>query len=357
MNHTLRLILIAASILLISWIDYLTGTELSFSIFYLIPLSVLALQPGVSRETTIIFSFLAALLWFGVEMQTHQYSLVFYPIWNGAVRFLIFLGFALLLHSYREKEESLLVSNEELRKLNEEKNRFVGIAAHDLRSPLNGITGLSDILLNHNKDALPADQRRMLGMIKELSDNMLVLIKNLLDVSQIESGKIIMNMKEQNYVAYLEKHIALQRIIARKKNIRVTFEHPGDIVPAYFDEHHLSEVINNLLSNAIKYSPPDSQIQVRLTTRGNMLLTEVIDHGEGIREEEQEKLFNYFQKASSKTTAGEPSTGLGLAIARKIVAEHKGRIGVRSSFKEGSTFYYELPVKMEQANGADGVGV
>ena len=113
----------------------------------------------------------------------------------------------------------------------------------------------------------------------------------------------------------------------------------------HFDEHYLAEVLNNLLTNAIKFSQPKSKIIIRITITGlNKVKTEIIDEGIGIPKEEQIKLFNYFQTTSSQPTAGEKSTGLGLAIAKKIITEHEGTIGVESS-SNGSNFYYELNYK------------
>jgi signal transduction histidine kinase len=111
-----------------------------------------------------------------------------------------------------------------------------------------------------------------------------------------------------------------------------------------FDEHHLSEVLNNLITNAVKFSHPESEIVVKVSqTPEGMIKTEVIDTGEGIKKEEQAGLFRYFQRTSTRPTAGEKSTGLGLAIAKKIVLEHKGNIGLTSKRKKGSNFYFELP--------------
>ena len=105
-------------------------------------------------------------------------------------------------------------------------------------------------------------------------------------------------------------------------------------------------MVDNLLSNAIKYSNKNTEIVVRVSQdNGKQILTEVIDQGQGILAEEQQKLFNYFQTTSSRPTGGEQSTGLGLAIAKKIVVLHGGEIGLKSVPNEGSTFYFLLPVR------------
>ena len=135
-------------------------------------------------------------------------------------------------------------------------------------------------------------------------------------------------------------------LIAKKKNINIRLDTSEKEIFIPFDEHYLSEVINNLLTNAIKFSNPKSEIIIRVSkTKNNTVKTEVIDQGQGIPVSEQTKLFNYFQKTSVQPTNGESSTGLGLAIAKKIVNEHKGQIGVESKPTKGSNFHFELPLR------------
>ena len=116
-----------------------------------------------------------------------------------------------------------------------------------------------------------------------------------------------------------------------------------------FDDKYLGEVVDNLLTNAIKYSNPHSRIFVRVSvTPEDNIRTEIIDEGVGIPVAEQHKLFQYFQKTSTEPTGGEGSTGLGLAIAKKIVSIHEGHIGVKSEPGTGSEFYFELPRQVKK---------
>ena len=155
-----------------------------------------------------------------------------------------------------------------------------------------------------------------------------------------------MNLKNQDYLSFLQHQISVNRILAKHKEISISFHYPVVEIALLFDEHYLSEVVDNLLSNAIKYSNKNTEIVVRVSQdNGKQILTEVIDQGQGILAEEQQKLFNYFQTTSSRPTGGEQSTGLGLAIAKKIVVLHGGEIGLKSVPNEGSTFYFLLPVR------------
>ena len=186
----------------------------------------------------------------------------------------------------------------------------------------------------------------MLTYIKDLSNNALDLLKNLLDVSKIESGIITLSPQKSNYIDFITKYMYYNLLIARKKDINIKLETSEKELFITFDEHYLSEVINNLLTNAIKFSYKNSEIIIKISlTKNDTVKTEIIDQGQGIPIEEQNKLFNYFQKTSTQPTNGEASTGLGLAIAKKIIDKHGGQIGLISNIQKGSNFFFELPLK------------
>jgi signal transduction histidine kinase len=169
-----------------------------------------------------------------------------------------------------------------------------------------------------------------------------------LDVSKIESGKVELKITTQDYISFIKQQIFMNQLLAKNKNITIHLDSPTDNIISDFDKHYLSEVIDNLLSNAIKYSNNNSEIDVKISMPDNkQLLIEVIDKGIGIAEGEQKKLFNYFQTISTRPTAGEQSTGLGLAIAKQIIKLHNGEIGVKSIQNQGSNFYFSLPIKNE----------
>lgn len=334
------------SILIISGIgaiDYITGPELSISIFYLIPISFLASKEKVSMKMIGLISLFASATWFSIEFSSQAYSYVFFPIWNGFVRLSIFLLVGYLVYNYRLKANRLKETNIELERLNQEKNKFIGIAAHDLRSPLAGIHGLIEILLME-KSRLSEEQIEISDNIMRLSRNMLTLIQNLLSISSIESGILNVDLQTRNYLLFVEEQVFLYEIMAKKKNITISLKNDSPDIEAIFDPHYMTQALGNLLSNAIKYSPRNSTVTVRIHQTQQGIVTEVSDKGAGITKEDQTKLFNYFQTVSTKPTNGEASTGLGLAIAKKIIAVHNGTIGVRSTPGTGSCFYYTLPL-------------
>jgi signal transduction histidine kinase len=342
-NRLIVLLLSFILILVISVIDYITRVELTMSIFYLIPIVLHALYKGTNKLMVIINSFFAALVWATVVYQANFYSSNFYFIWNSCIVLAFFLLTGLLVFSSEKKNTQIKEMNTHLIQINEEKNKFIGIAAHDIRSHISSINSFSDLLLSDYSKHLTGDLNIIINIIKDTSDSTLELLTNLLNISAIESGRVILKPTFHDYIDFIKRNIFLIQIIADKKNIRITLETNESEIQLNYDEHYLSEVINNLLSNAIKFSNQNSEVTVKVSmTDRNSVLTEIIDRGKGIADDEQIKLFNYFQLTSTTPTAGEKSTGLGLAIAKKIVLEHGGKIGVNSTIGIGSNFYYEL---------------
>ncbi|WP_418262985.1 sensor histidine kinase [Flavobacterium faecale] len=339
----INIILATSSILTIGYIDLITGVEMAFSLFYILPIVLLALHPKVKSLEIIICALLAAISWSYCEYSNIKLSHIFFPIWNSLVRLTIYTTIGLLFFKFKEKDRRIRVANKKLEELNTEKNKFIGIAAHDLANPIGAIYSFTDLLIQSNADDINEEINEGLHIIKELSSNTLGVLKNLLNVSVIESGKIDLKIENHDYIDFIRKQVKFNQIVASKKNIEIVLDTEIEAFPYMFDNHYLSEVTGNLLSNAIKYSYNGSLIKVRIIMQNDFILTEVIDQGKGIPDQEQQKLFYYFQKTSTQPTEGESSTGLGLAIAKQIVDLHNGIIGMKSAPNEGSTFYFKLP--------------
>lgn len=231
--------------------------------------------------------------------------------------------------------------SKELADLNMQKNRFLGMAAHDLRNPLSSIRGFSEVLLEDDSD--DETRKEFLEIIHSASNSMLQLLNTLLDVSQIESGKFDINPVKGDFIELCKGRIQINSIIANKKGtkLELTFEK----IPEFkFDADRLAQVIDNFISNAIKYSPPESMVDIAVIGSNGYVRFEVRDRGPGIQADEKEKLFGEYQKLSNRPTSGESTTGLGLAITKKIVEAHKGDIGVEDRDGGGSVFYFTLLV-------------
>ena len=237
--------------------------------------------------------------------------------------------------------------NQKLKELNELKNKFLGIASHDLRNPVYLIQSFSQILLDSSFGNVNKKQKALLGKIFKSSEFMKALLDNLLDISKIETGKIYMERKEHDLNQIIQDQTELIKFQADKKNIAFHFN-LGKIPRLVVDKNAMIQVINNLIGNAIKYSPQDTQIYISTENRGNQVQLSIRDEGPGISNEEQPLLFEEFKTLSAKPTGGELSTGLGLAIVKKLVNLHEGEVGVYSHPGNGSTFYFNLPIKQPE---------
>lgn len=343
LNKPALLLISFLFLFLVGLIDYYTGSEISLLLFYLIPVFFLSLHKNSGKRIIVINSIIGGIIWFLSEFYTRQYTNDLIPVWNALVRLFIFLLFGLLLRLLNERFIKLEIANKQLEQLNLEKNKFIGIAAHDIKNPIGTIFSFSDLLLSDFSGKMNEEALEIVGYIKELSTNSLQILKNTLDVSKIESGIVDIKTKKQDYIEFISKQIFYFQLIANKKNIQIKFENSLDNYIYDFDENYIGEVVSNLITNAIKFSNKNSEIIVKVSlTDINKLKTEIIDFGKGIPETEHFKLFNYFQKTSTTPTAGEQSTGLGLAISKKIITEHKGVIDFTSEFNKGSNFYFEL---------------
>lgn len=231
--------------------------------------------------------------------------------------------------------------NKELRKLNMVKNKFMGIAAHDLRGPIGTIREFAKLIKEAPEDV--EGNKEPLDIIARLSNEMLTLIEDLLDVSVIESGKFDLRLETGNLSDLIDFRVMLQEKTAQSKNILLC-RNLANIPEIKFDADRISQVIDNLVSNAIKYSESGTKVQISCAKEDNTIVFAVQDEGRGIPVEDQKKLFGTFEKLSVRPTGDERSTGLGLAIVKKIVEAHKGQINVESEVGKGSTFAVLLPM-------------
>jgi signal transduction histidine kinase len=240
-------------------------------------------------------------------------------------------------------QRELARKNAELERLNEQKNELLGMAAHDLRNPLQSILSYSDFLLEDLSDELSEEHREFLSIIQSSTEFMATLVNDLLDVAKIESGKLQLNVEPTDLPPLVEQNVSLNRPLARNKDIALRAS-VDELPTMELDRAKMEQVLNNLISNAIKYSPSDTTVDVRLYREHGKAVLSVRDRGQGIPEDELDALFEPFATTSVQGTAGERSTGLGLVIAKRIVEGHGGEIEVESEVGEGSNFVVTLPV-------------
>lgn len=241
-------------------------------------------------------------------------------------------------------QRELIKRNIELEKLNDLKNEFIGMAAHDLRNPLQVIEGYSFLLLSKRFGELSDEQQQFISVIKRNSDFMLKLITDLLSISKIEAGKLTLEFAETDLIPLLQRTIELNRLLFEQKKIQIEFLADEGLPKVRVDATKVEQVLDNLISNAGKFSNPNSVVEVRARKNETEIVISVKDEGQGIPANELDRLFIPFEKVSVKGTAGEQSTGLGLVIVKRIVEGHRGKVLVESEVGVGSTFSFSLPI-------------
>lgn len=242
-----------------------------------------------------------------------------------------------------DSQARLLERNARLEQLNMQKNVWLGMAAHDMRNPLSIIIGYTQFLLQ-SPDEIDADANQLLSVVESSARFMLGMIEDLLDVSTLESGQLSLSLEEYDIGHLVAGAVSRNGPLARDKGTSLSLTSPAQPLRCRVDAPKLDQVLNNLLTNAIKYSPPNTSVQVHVREMEGRAIVRVTDQGPGIPQEEQSKLFQPFGRTSVRTTGGEKSTGLGLAIARRIVEGHAGSLGVDSEPGRGSTFWFSLPL-------------
>jgi two-component system sensor histidine kinase/response regulator len=237
----------------------------------------------------------------------------------------------------------LKLARERLREMNDEKNEFMGIAAHDLRNPLSAIKGYSEMVIEDAQDLKHRDLEEHGRKILEASSRMAEMVQNLLDANRIERGEMQVNPVSSDLASLVASVTETQRPRAAAKQQTIRLENTAGPANALIDPAVMVQVLENLISNAVKYSPPGKNIWVSLTADPDGMRCEVRDEGPGLNAEDQKKLFGKFARLSAKPTGGEHATGLGLSIVKRMVEAMHGRVWCESEPGNGASFNVEVP--------------
>ncbi|MEQ8190128.1 MAG: GAF domain-containing sensor histidine kinase [Candidatus Eremiobacterota bacterium] len=236
---------------------------------------------------------------------------------------------------------------QEIIELNEMKNKFLGIVAHDIRSPVLVVKNYLELFNLGFLGNITDEQGEILADIDKMCHTMLCLIDDLLDLSVIQSGKWKLRKKKTCISSYLTGWYSLNKVLGKAKNIEVSLEIGEDITDIFMDPNRINQVLTNLLTNAIKFSHSGTAIKIIAVHEDNHLKISVCDNGQGIPEEEMKYLFNELSRTSVLATEGEKCTGLGLSICKCIVNAHGGEISVKSKEGKGTVFTFTIPVNGE----------
>jgi len=234
--------------------------------------------------------------------------------------------------------------NRKLQELNEQKNKFLGIAAHDLRNPIAAIQACSNIILQTLDQGNREEIVQLLEIIRDKSHFAMDLIGDLLDIAKIESGRLELSLEEVDYEDFLQRSMNIAALFAKPRNIRMQLDIAGKLPVMKFDKNKIEQVLNNLLNNAIKFSGDNTTVRVEAKVEDGYMTTRVSDQGPGIPSDELGNIFKPFNRINARSRTGEKSSGLGLSIAKMIVESHHGKISVESELGKGSTFSFALPL-------------
>ncbi len=251
-----------------------------------------------------------------------------------------------------EQSDELTRLNEELAKANRLKSDFLANMSHELRTPLNSIIGFSDMLLTQEVGQLNGMQQDFLETVARNGRHLLQLISELLDLSKIEAGKLQLTPESLDLRDLLREAAESVRAQTEKRRHTLQVDTPAEplVVPA--DHVRVRQVLLNLLSNAIKFTPEGGQVRLLGREEDGGARIEVIDSGIGIALEDQSKLFKEFMQVDTSASRHYEGTGLGLALCKRLVELHGGRIGCESARGLGSTFWFTLPRESPTSGGA-----
>lgn len=241
--------------------------------------------------------------------------------------------------------KELRSSNVRLLQLDKAKDEFVGMASHQLRTPLTSVKGYISMVLEGDAGDITDTQRQFLDEAFASSERMVHLIEDFLNVSRIQNGKFVIDRHSTNLSKVVDQEIDGLQPSAVSRNLKFVYNAPKNFPMINIDEGKIRQVIMNFADNALYYSHEDTEIAVNLSIKGDEVLFTVKDSGIGVPVGEQDQLFSKFYRASNARKQRPDGTGVGLYLAKTVIDAHGGKIIFESTEGQGSTFGFSLPIK------------
>jgi len=243
--------------------------------------------------------------------------------------------------------EEIQDKSRQVEEASKHKSQFLANMSHELRTPLNAILGYTELILDAIYGTPPEKMHNVLVRIQTNGRHLLGLINDVLDLSKIEAGQLVLSLNDYSIKDLMQGVYVAVEPLAGNKKLGFRLEVPPDLPRAHGDERRLSQVLLNLVGNAIKFTDT-GEVAMRATAANGSYTIAVKDTGPGIAEVDQAKIFEEFQQSESTQIKAKGGTGLGLSIAKRIVEMHGGKLWVESSLGSGSTFFVTVPLKAEQ---------
>jgi signal transduction histidine kinase len=372
------------------------GVESIAHAFYFIPIVVSMILFGYRGAILVaicsgMFIFLSVFIQYGFILPTLRFVDFGEPTYTfqlaltkAGVLFLIYLltGFfgayiskivrsrdALLLEKIKEEEEhvhqleeltgefeksakllvrrdlDLSLANQQLQKLDQMKSEIISVAAHQLRTPLSAIKWTLKMIMDEDVGSVTNEQKSLLGKGYESNERMINLVNDMLSVDRLESGRIKYNFVSIQFETLVEAMVQELLPLAAKKGMKIVLSRPNALLPKIkLDPDKMHDVLQNLIDNAIKYGNQDSAIDVRINSDQKNIIFSVHDNGIGIPNEQFDKIFSRFFRATNAIRNVTDGSGLGLYIAQSVIKRHGGEIWFTSKEGEGTTFLFSLPL-------------
>ncbi len=324
---------------LVAWLDYKTGVEISFSIFYLIPVSLVAWNAGL--VSGVVMSVIGAATWFVMDyaLGGHVYSSPIVAYWNSLARLAFFVITAVSLARIR----LMLNREEEGSRL---KSDLVSMVSHEFNNSLVTINLVSTLLQEEDKAPIPEQRLKLYGILDQTSRNLKILVKNFLNKARIEAGRFVLDIHSTELRKIIIEVVDIVRPLGDAKNISLNTDFPVVVIPVKVDPDAISLVINNLIGNAIKYTPQNGRVTIRIVrmkdTNGQVLVS-VEDSGIGIDKTDLGNIFSGFYRAAGGKNLAK-GFGIGLKVAKELLEAHGSQLKVESTPGRGSIFSFTLPV-------------
>lgn len=244
------------------------------------------------------------------------------------------------IHFQKRKTEQ---ANRELTEVNRIKSEFTSMVSHELRTPLHAIQEGIEMVTDGTDGPLTAAQEQTLGLVRRNIHRLSRLINSVLEFSRLEYGKLRLNFESTDLHALITDSFNLMQLSTQKRNLKFVADMPEGAVNVFCDRDKIQQVLLNLIDNATKFTPENGVVTVRLKREGNLARVEVEDTGIGIPKEDQDKLFKMFSQASYRGMWKTGGSGIGLAVCKVIIEQHRGEIFVESEADKGSKFIFTLP--------------
>jgi len=235
-------------------------------------------------------------------------------------------------------------SFERLAEANRMKSEFVKIVSHQLRSPITNLSWAIDILMSGEMGKVEEKQAEYFKILKENSSRMIDLVRDLLTVSRIEEGSLMIKREKISIEPIIKKLISRFKPFVLGSNVEIKFEAGENLPQIFIDTHQIEIVIENLFDNAIRYIKGEGEIKIKLKQRDKTLYFEIKDTGVGIPKDDQKFIFQKFFRSENALRQQTQGSGLGLFIAKSIIERFDGQIGFESEKSKGSTFWFTLPI-------------